>query len=53
MTTKLNEKLDKTEARMKKIDSKLDRLIVNSSDKKVVIYIIVQVVILVTLIIIT
>ena len=39
LTEKLNQRVENTEIKMKKIDSKLDHFIANSSDRKVWIYI--------------
>ena len=40
MTAKINENVEKTELRMKKIDSKLDKFVANTNDKKVMWYIV-------------
>mmetsp|Transcript_11352 Transcript_11352/g.19127 ORF Transcript_11352/g.19127 Transcript_11352/m.19127 type:complete len:95 (+) Transcript_11352:437-721(+) len=53
MTEKINERVEKTDAKMKKIDSRLDKFVVNSSDCKVWLYIVAQIVILMALIIIS
>ena len=51
LTKNLNERVENTEIKMKKIDGKLDKFVANTSDKKVWWYIVAQVVIFVILII--
>ena len=53
LTKRINENVEKTETKMKKIDSRLDKFVANTDDKKVMWYIIGQIVILVMLIIIS
>ena len=52
ITRKINERVEQTEVKMKKIDTRLDKFVANSSDKKVWCYIAIQSVILLTLIIV-
>ena len=53
LTDKINQRVDNTEQKMRKLDGKLDQFVANTSDCKVWMYIVLQIVILVTFIIIS
>ena len=53
VVSKLNQDMEKTEAKMKKIDSQFDKFVANTNDKKVIWYIVGQLVLMVILIILS
>ena len=53
LTNKINEDVGNTELKMKKIESRLDKFVANTNDKKVIWYIVGQLILLVVLVILT